>query len=218
VPLLALLVPLLLLCAFGLVAWQVTGDGPLARADEHLGGGLLRQDTLSGILADLGNAEIAVPVLVVAAAYVAYRARAADGDAHRARGTWLSRWWAAPVAALVLTAVLPALIVPLKDWIARPGPPVTGADTGYFPSGHAATATVAYGTAALLLWRRARTRVARLALLAACLLLNAAVGLGLVRHGYHWPLDVAGSWLLCGALLWAYALLLRDVGRRPSRS
>lgn len=210
--LLALLVPLLLLCAFGLITWQVTGDGPLARTDEHLGSGLLHRDTLSGVLADLGNVEIAVPVLVVAAVYMAYRARE----------TGTARWWAAPVAALVLTAVLPALIVPLKDWIARPGPPVTGADTGYFPSGHAATAAVAYGTAALLLWRRARTRAARVAVLTGCLLLNAAVGLGLIRHGYHWPLDVAGSWLLCGALLWAYALLLRNVDpnvdRRSSRS
>ncbi|MCZ0993156.1 hypothetical protein O1L44_08610 [Streptomyces noursei] len=32
-------------------------------------------------------------------------------------------------------------------------------------------------------------------------LLNAGVGLGLVRQGYHWPLDVFGGWCLAGVLL-----------------
>ena len=40
-------------------------------------------------------------------------------------------------------AAVPALVVPLKELIARPGP-LTGA-AGYYPSGHTATAAVAYG-------------------------------------------------------------------------
>lgn len=33
------------------------------------------------------------------------------------------------------------------------------------------------------------------------LVLTLATGIGLVLRGYHWPLDVIGSWALCGALL-----------------
>jgi membrane-associated phospholipid phosphatase len=102
------------------------------------------------------------------------------------------------VAAGLTMAVTPALVVPLKLWIARPGPLTP--DTGYYPSGHTATAMVAYFGAAMLLspyldqaWRRATK--------AAAGLLTTATALGLVLHGYHWPLDVLGSLLLCGALL-----------------
>ena len=37
--------------------------------------------------------------------------------------------------------------------------------------------------------------------MAACAVVNAGVGFGLVRRGYHWPLDVVGSWCLCAVLL-----------------
>nr|MYU47647.1 phosphoesterase [Streptomyces sp. SID7803] len=35
----------------------------------------------------------------------------------------------------------------------------------------------------------------------AAVLLTATTGIGLVLRGYHWPLDVLGSWFLCGLLL-----------------
>jgi undecaprenyl-diphosphatase len=104
---------------------------------------------------------------------------------------------------------VPLLVVPLKEWIARPGPLTDAA--GYYPSGHAATAAVAYGAAALLLspyGRRAWMMPV------AAVLLTVATGIGLVLRGYHWPLDVAGSWCLCGVLLVA----LRVLGRRAARA
>ncbi len=114
------------------------------------------------------------------------------------------RWWLPPLAAALTLAALPALVVPLKLWFARPGPPQMGADAheGFYPSGHGATAAVAYGLAALLVIRAgAGRRRGRGLLVAAAVLLNAGVGLGLVRRGYHWPLDVLGSWCLAGVLL-----------------
>ncbi|WNC03057.1 phosphatase PAP2 family protein [Streptomyces sp. CGMCC 4.7035] len=195
-----------LLCTFLLITWQVAVHGPLARADERLSGGVVHPDRVSGLLADLGNIVVAVPVLVAVLFYVGRRARAARTH----------RWWLPSVAAAVLMAVVPAVIVPLKELIARPGPPVMGPGTGYFPSGHTATAAIAYGAATLILWPWLRTPPARRGLLLACLGLNLGVGLGLVRHGYHWALDVLASWCLCGVLLIGLAAFLSRRSRRTS--
>jgi membrane-associated phospholipid phosphatase len=187
---------------FLLVTWQVAVRGPLARADERMSRAVVHPDRISGLLADLGNITVAVPVLAVVLVFVAWRARRDGTD----------RWWLPPVAAAALMAAVPAVVVPLKVLIARPGPPVMGHDTGFYPSGHTATAAVAYGAAALVLWPRLRTPPGRRAVLAGCLLLNLAVAYGLVRHGYHWPLDVLASWCLGAMALRSLGLLLS--GRR----
>ncbi|MGW5251691.1 phosphatase PAP2 family protein [Streptomyces sp. NPDC004012] len=192
---------------FLLITWQVVAHGPLARADQRIDRDVVRPDRVSGLLADLGNITVAVPVLVIALCWAAWRARRAGAP----------RWWLPPVAAAGLTAVLPALIVPLKDLIARPGPPVMGPATGFYPSGHTATAAIAYGAAALVLWPWLTAAYARRGLLALCAALNLAVAFGLVRHGYHWPLDVLGSWCLSAVLLCALRLVLGPLLGRGSR-
>ncbi|MER6124094.1 phosphatase PAP2 family protein [Streptomyces sp. NPDC001795] len=191
---------------FLLITWQVVAHGPLARADRRLSGSLVHPDRISGLLADLGNIAVAVPVLVVALMYVAWRARA----------TRTHRWWLPSVAAAVLMAAVPGVIVPIKELIARPGPPVMGPGTGYFPSGHTATAAIAYGSAALVLWPWLRTGYTRRGVLGGCLVLNLGVAFGLVRHGYHWPLDVLASWCLCAVLLTGLAAFLSRSSRRTS--
>ncbi|MEU2744276.1 phosphatase PAP2 family protein [Streptomyces sp. NPDC007095] len=183
---------------FALITWQVAAHGPLARADEHLSGRLVHPDRVSELLADLGNVTVAVPVLAVVLGYVAWRARAAGRE----------RWWLPSLAAAALMAVVPALIVPLKELVARPGPPVMGPGTGFYPSGHTATAVIAYGGAALVLIPWLRGAGARRALLVGCLALNLGVAFGLIRRGYHWPLDVAASWCLCTVLLLGLAMFL----------
>ena len=188
---------------FLLITWQITVHGPLARADEQVGRAVVHPDRVSGDLADLGNIAVAVPVLAVVLACAAWRARRAGTD----------RWWLPPVIAGALMAAVPALIVPLKELIARPGPPVMGPVTGFYPSGHTATAAVAYGVAALVLWPWLRTPYARRTVLAICLVLNLAVAYGLVRHGYHWPLDVLASWCLCAVLLSSLRILLNRISR-----
>ncbi|GHF11780.1 phosphatase PAP2 family protein [Streptomyces morookaense] len=188
----------MLLCA--LTAWQVAAHGPLRTLDERLGravAGSAFPRPLAGFLADLGNATVAVPVLAVAVLVWFLRF-----------GRSTARPWLPPLAAALAMAAVPALVVPLKTWIARPGPPPMAAvHEGFFPSGHAATAAVAYGAAVLLLFRGSRWAVAMYALL------NAAVGAGLVRCGYHWPLDVVGAWCLSGVVLWALALSCRTRAR-----
>ncbi|MZE75640.1 phosphatase PAP2 family protein [Streptomyces sp. SID5475] len=100
---------------------------------------------------------------------------------------------------------------------ARPDGLPLAAGEGFYPSGHTATAAVAYGAAALLLLPYLRRTAARRALTAGALLLNLAVGAGLVVRGYHWPLDVLGSWLLSVPLLWALAGVLTGRPRGPVR-
>ncbi|MFF2023345.1 phosphatase PAP2 family protein [Streptomyces sp. NPDC058171] len=196
-----------LLVLFALVTWQVAARGPLLARDVTLAarlrsGGL--PDGAVELLADLGSVAVVLPVLVLVAGWAGWRARTAG----------VVRWWAGPAAALMLLAVVPLLVVPLKAWIARPGPP-SMAGTGFYPSGHTATAVVGYGAAVLLVSPWVRGAWPRRWLVVGCLVLNAGVGYGLVRRGYHWPLDVVGSWALFGALLVGSALWWRGRGGPP---
>ncbi|MFI5657812.1 phosphatase PAP2 family protein [Streptomyces sp. NPDC051684] len=135
---------------------------------------------------------VALPVLAATLAYV----------------TWRTRAWRPVLAAVVTMSLVPALVAPLQSLVDRPGPPPMAPATGFYPSGHAATAAVAYGLCVLLLRSR------RLAY--GCVLVNTAVGLGLVRQGYHWPADVVGSWCLSVLLLCAAASAVSRSSRRSS--
>ncbi|MFF5966365.1 phosphatase PAP2 family protein [Streptomyces collinus] len=192
---------------FALITWQVVADGPLVRLDERLSRVLVNPDRCSELLADLGNVQVAVPVLAVALGYVALRHRRAGVD----------RWWPPVAAGALLMALGPALVVPLKELTDRPGTPVVPPGTGYYPSGHTATAVVAYGSATLLLLPWLRTALARRTLIALCVAAVLGASYGLVRRGYHWPLDVAGSWCLCSVLLTSLWLFVRAVAT-PGRS
>ncbi|MGW4163694.1 phosphatase PAP2 family protein [Streptomyces sp. NPDC004788] len=162
------------LVVLAVTTWQVLVHGPLTRLDERVSRALV--DTvprgLSEAASDLGNMTVALPVLACALAYAIRRGR--RGQALR--------------AALAMAAV-PLLVVPLKEWTARPGPLEPWAH-GYFPSGHTATAMVAYFGAAFLVSGR---------LVPVAAVLTALTGTGLVLRGYHWPLDVLAS--LCLGLL-----------------
>ncbi|WSZ82015.1 phosphatase PAP2 family protein [Streptomyces sp. NBC_00859] len=193
-PLRRVLLPALgCLLLFALITWQVMTAGPLlrldTRVDRHIVG--TGPGRLSGALSDLGNTEVALPVLVVAMAYALWRGSRRD-----------------VLAAALAMAVVPALVVPLKLWTARSGP--LDPSTGYFPSGHSATAMVAYGGAALLLTPYTRRNWP----VPVAVILTVATGTGLLLHGYHWPLDVLASWLLCGALLLVTASCMRRSSSR----
>ncbi|MEU5079434.1 MULTISPECIES: phosphatase PAP2 family protein [Streptomyces] len=194
---LLLVLPVVLLA---LITWQVLTDGPLLRPDAEASRALAHPDGFSQFLSDLGNVQVAVPVLALALAAALWLGRV--------RGA--PRWWLPPLTAVVLMALVPAVVVPLKEWTDRPGTPVVPPATGYFPSGHTATAVVAYGSAALLLLPWLRSPAARRALAAGCGVLVLGVSYGLVRHGYHWPLDVLAGWCLGAVPL---ALLARVTSR-----
>lgn len=154
---------------------------------------------LTELLADLGGLAVAVPVLAVAVGYAAWR-----GQCARA------------VSVVLAMAAVPVLVMPLKLWIDRPGP--LTAESGYYPSGHTATSMVAYCGAAMLLSPRTGHGTGhgtgRAWLMPVAVVLSAATGIGLVLRGYHWPLDVLGSWLLCGMLLALLVAALRWIDNR----
>ncbi|MER6747500.1 phosphatase PAP2 family protein [Streptomyces fungicidicus] len=191
---------------FALITWQVVADGPLVGADERLSRALVHPDRASELLADLGNVEVAVPVLVIALAYAALRGRA----------TGVDRWWLPPAAGAAAMVLVPAVVAPLKEWTDRPGTPAVPPAVGYYPSGHTATAVVAYGAATLLLLPLLRSPAVRRGLIVLCGVLVLGVSFGLVRRGYHWPLDVAASWCLGAVLLTGVWLPARRVGSRRS--
>ncbi|GAA3166507.1 MULTISPECIES: phosphatase PAP2 family protein [Streptomyces] len=212
---------------FALLTWQVAAHGALRALDERCGlalGDSAVPAPLAQFFADLGNTTVALPVLLTAVAAALWRSvraerrarsaeRGTDSGPQEAQGTVerpaAVRWWLPPLAALGTMVLVPAVVVPAKVWIGRPGPPrMAGAPhDGFYPSGHAATAAVAYGLVALLLLHRRRRsgramRGPRAALLAvSVVLVNIGVGVGLVRQGYHWPLDVVASWCLSGVVL-----------------
>ncbi|CAL9565217.1 hypothetical protein SUDANB60_04707 [Streptomyces sp. enrichment culture] len=193
------------LALFVLITWQVLADGPLLGLDARLSDALVHPDRASELLSDLGNVQVAVPVLAVALAVTAWRLRA----------TGMDRWWLPPAAGAAAMALVPVLVAPLKAWTDRPGTPAVPPATGYFPSGHTATAMVAYGTATLLLLPLLGSPAVRRGLLALCALLVLGASYGLVRRGYHWPLDVVGSWCL-GAMLLTCVVLVSRSNRRTS--
>ncbi|MFF9488724.1 phosphatase PAP2 family protein [Streptomyces sp. NPDC014676] len=191
---------------FALITWQVVADGPLVGLDERLSRELVHPDRASELLADLGNAQVALPVLVIALAYAAWRGRA----------TGMDRWWLPPAAGALAMVLVPTLVAPLKEWTDRPGTPAVPPAVGYYPSGHTATAVVAYGAATLLLLPLLRSPAVRRVLVAACAVLVVGASFGLVRRGYHWPLDVAASWCLGAVLLICLRLSLSRSSRRTS--
>lgn len=206
-----------------LTSWQVAGHGPLlridgwvrhvvARADRALPAHTLRPlaDGLGEFLSDVAGALVAIPVLLACAALAAWHSRR----------TGTRRWWL-PLATASATALLiPLLVVPAKAWFDRPGPGesvLPPGHSGWYPSGHTATATIAYGAAALLLAGLTGRRRVRTRLRVAAALVSGGVGLGLLWRDYHWFLDVLGSWCLSGIVLWLLARFLAAV-RPPAGS
>jgi undecaprenyl-diphosphatase len=178
---------------YGLLAWQVAVDGPVRGLDERAGPALARHAPAGAeLLADLGGVWAALPVLAAATLYAAWRTRLRPAAVRIPL-----------LAGVAAFAVLPAVVLPLKSAQARPGPkgPLADDYAGFFPSGHATTAAVAYGAAVLLLLPLLRSRAARRVLVAAAGLVVPGAGAGLVWREYHWPLDVLAGWCVAGVLL-----------------
>jgi undecaprenyl-diphosphatase len=191
---------------FALLTQQVRTGGPLLGIDravhDHVQHAvaqhplpLLQLDAVAEYWSDLGNSLVAVPLLAACAAVTAWSALRNGRP----------RWWAPYPAAGAAALLLMATAIPAKDTIARPGP--SGAATGstglgYFPSGHAATATVCLVTGAWLLSLIPAGRRARMVVGGVTAVLCLGVGAGLIWHDYHWLLDVIGAWALSYVVVW----------------
>ena len=206
--------PSVLLGVFAVLLWQVLSHGVMTRVDVHVRDAIQRQAQSPGFswllrigrgCADLGDEQLAVLCLVLVAAYAAWRRR-----------SWRPVWPA--LGALVVLAS----VIPLKIWVARPGPGevvLGNANLGFFPSGHTADALCCYGMSAFLLcvhvWAG---RTARLATLGAAVLLLVLTIFGLLWSNFHWLSDVIGSLCWCGAWLLVIARSVGAAAPEPAES
>ena len=155
--------------------------------------------------------------------------------------TWLGSWVALVVAAavialLVLKKRLPVLAAVVavaawagealgvhivKDTVARHRPPqaiwLMTAHGWSFPSGHTATASVAFTVLALTVAALARQRVIRVLGWMVAGLAIAATGFSRVELGVHWTTDVLASVIFVAAWLTAIAITLGGRLRPPQR-
>jgi membrane-associated phospholipid phosphatase len=150
------------------------------------------------LLVELGNNQVAIPVLAVCALVVAAR--------HRSLRPLLA---AAAGVALLLVTVTPAKIL-----IGRSGPgqpAVAPGHLGVFPSGHTTTPGVCFALAVLLLAPDLSPR-ARRATVAGMSVLCFLVGLALVWCDFHWFTDVVAGWALAALIVMAALRLTRPAG------
>jgi membrane-associated phospholipid phosphatase len=160
-------------------------------------------DTPARLLVDYANYEYAIPVLVIVAIAVALLR-------HSLRPVFT----AAVGVALLLATVIPLQLLigrayPAKKWHGHAHALLVPGKLGSFPSGHAATAAVCYGLAALLLSPAPR-RLWGWLLLAFAWLLCLGVGASLVYVGAHWFTDVLAGWALAGLVIMLTLRLTRD--------
>ncbi|MBI2710804.1 MAG: phosphatase PAP2 family protein [Actinobacteria bacterium] len=179
---------------FGLLLEQVATDGSFTRADLWLArwlhgrvvGRPVAVDALQ-VLSFLGKPIFLAGVVVVV-------------------GAWLVRQhsWRL-ITFLVVTAIGGGIVDSvMKVVVARPRPrfdkPVASAIGKSFPSGHAMSSTIVYGSVLLILLPVvAQSR--RRPLLAGTALLLVLIGLSRLALGVHYLTDVAGGWLLGAAWL-----------------
>jgi undecaprenyl-diphosphatase len=149
------------------------------------------------LLVDLGNNQVAVPVLGLSALIAAIRDRSVRPL----------------LAAVVGVVLLLGTVIPAKILIGRAGPglpPVAHGALGVFPSGHSATSSVCLGLAAVLL-ARGLPAWARRAVLVIMATVCFLVGAALIWGDYHWLTDVVAGWALAGLIVMA---ALRATGLR----
>lgn len=127
-------------------------------------------------LTALGTAVVVMMVVFVAALFL-----------------WLTKHKHSAALLLATTSVGIILNGMLKDVFHRTRPQIfpwgTDAFTSSFPSGHAMSAAVVYGTVAYLAARLQRTRLARTITIAIALILVVLISLSRVYLGVHYPSD-----------------------------
>jgi membrane-associated phospholipid phosphatase len=200
---------LLLLVGFLLVTQQVIINGPLVTYDEEIAS--QPQPEFEGLsefilrrLDDLGLRGLTATVLLIAAAFIAYRFK-----------TWR------PLNLAVLSVVLLNLVVGGFKLMLGRTKPRDGFDLLHaggmsFPSGHASNAVLSWGILAYIIYRYAKVDryQGRLATAGVVAISLTVCIVSLIRHT-HWFSDLLGGLFIGSALLVAVIAIDRYV---PSKS
>jgi len=207
------LVPGGLVLILALLTDNVLANGPLIGVDERIRRVVLAQahsatwhwvgsggHSPAQLITQLGNNQVGLPVLALAALIVSIRYRSVR-----------------PLfAAVIGVTLLLGIVIPAKILTARAGPglpPVAHGAMGVFPSGHSSTSSVCLGLAALLL-ARVLPGWARRAVLTITATLCFLVGVALIWCDYHWFTDVVAGWALAALIVMA-ALRVTGLSRNP---
>ncbi len=200
---------LLLLVGFLLVTHQVIINGPLVTYDEEIAS--QPQPEFEGLsefilrrLDDLGLRGLTATVLLIAAAFIAYKFK-----------TWR------PLNLAVLSVVLLNLVVGGFKLMLGRTKPRDGFDLLHaggmsFPSGHASNAVLSWGILAYIIYRYAKVDryQGRLATAGVVAISLTVCIVSLIRHT-HWFSDLLGGLFIGSALLVAVIAIDRYV---PSKS
>lgn len=204
--LVALITALLLL---GLTIWRVSfGDGvPAFDSQIHdwvLSHRTNASDSLARVVTWLGAVVVVLPSLF-ALGYAS--ARAGSSVARRLRTGLLVT--ALPgigmMLGLRLNAELGRARPSVADWLSSAGGPS-------FPSGHTTTATLFFGSIALILAARVRRGWPRVLVWTLAAMGAILVGWSRVWLGVHWPTDVLAGWL-CG-MCWSAVIVTMTLLQR----
>lgn len=200
---------LLLFVGFLVVTQQVFTNGPLVAYDKEINSQSKPQfDGFSGFilmrLDDLGLRGLTATILLLAAAYIAYRFK-----------TWRPLNLAM-ISLLSLNLVVGSFKIVLGRTKPRDGFDLLHAGGMSYPSGHASNAVLSWGILAYLIYRYAKVDryQGRLASAGVVLISLTVCIVSLIRHT-HWFTDLLGGLFVGSALLVAVIAIDRYV---PSKS
>lgn len=112
------------------------------------------------------------------------------------------RWELLFFVGVVIGSALLNVLLKLVFHRARPTLHRIVEANGYsFPSGHSMAAFTLYGVLCFLLWKHARSALARTLLIVLGSTLIAAIGISRIYLGVHYPSDVLGGFLASGTWL-----------------
>ena len=138
-------------------------------------------------LTDLGSTTVVVMVVLVSSAFLWV-------TRHR---HWVALLWASMLGSALLSSTLKAIFDRDRPELWERG----YAGEASFPSGHAMSAVVIYGTIAYLIHRMSPGRAMRRLTVAVTLFVIAVIGLSRIYLGVHYPSDVLAGYVAAGA--WA---------------
>lgn len=194
---------------FALIAQDITGSGGLVRFDTHLSTafyaqatpfstGLYRAVTFFGGIGGWVVAAVVGMVLLM-----------------RRRWSLLAVWVIGIFGGGVLNLIL-------KTLYARPRPVfevLLAVEASFsFPSAHAMTSLVTYGLLMYLLWRQTHSRVVRILLAFALVLLVLFIGISRMALGVHYFSDVVAGYAAGALWLGVCIIILHILERRTAAS